>query len=74
VYRPKGSEIKIGTSTRGGFGKTTTPGPGQYELWKGGNKGISISGYKGKNSIELTPGPGAYELVGEDLKRPCSAK
>lgn len=41
---------------------------------KGGGKGVSISGYKGKQAIELTPGPGAYELVGDDLKRPCSAK
>jgi len=25
-------------------------------------------------AIELTPGPGAYSILGDDLKRPCSAK
>lgn len=59
---------------RNGFSRGNTPGPGAYELNKENSKGVTISGYKGKNSIEITPGPGAYELASDQTKRPCSAK
>jgi len=67
------SEIKIGTGLRADFGKNETPGPGAYELFKNSVKGVTISGYKGKQDIEVTPGPGAYDMH-EILQRPCSAK
>jgi hypothetical protein len=59
----KTGEIKIGTSLRREIFKTNTPGPGAYEFNIDGMKGITISGFKGKNQIEITPGPGAYELA-----------
>lgn len=61
----RGNEVKIGTSMRNGFSRGNTPGPGAYELNKENSKGVTISGYKGKNSIEITPGPGAYELASD---------
>ena len=62
-YRPKGAtEVKIGSSLRSNFGKVENPGPGAYELIKSSSKGITISGVKGKQHIEISPGPGTYEL------------
>lgn len=73
-YKAKSTaEIKIGTGQRGTFGKGDTPGPGAYELLKKDPRGITISGFKGKQEIELTPGPGTYDIRGE-VQRPCSAK
>ena len=73
-YKSKGAtEVKIGSSLRSNFGKVENPGPGAYELLKSNSKGITISGVKGKQHIEISPGPGTYE-VREEVQRPCSAK
>ena len=49
-YKMKGSsEVKIGNGPRSNFGKADTPGPGAYELLKNVRKGVTISGFKGKN-------------------------
>ena len=70
----KGSnEVKIGSGQRSNFGKADTPGPGAYELLKNVRKGVTISGFKGKNHIDISPGPGAYDLS-DGAQRPCSAK
>jgi hypothetical protein len=44
------------------FSKNTTPGPGAYEYSKNTAKGVTISGYKGRQDIEVSPGPGSYDL------------
>jgi hypothetical protein len=36
---------------RSNFGKGETPGPGAYELIKNAAKGVTISGFKGRQQI-----------------------
>jgi hypothetical protein len=51
-YKTKGStEVRIGTGQRGILGKGDTPGPGAYEYSKKDMKGVTISGFKGKQDI-----------------------
>ena len=54
------TEVRMGTSQRKDYSRAETPGPGAYEMGKDAKKGVTISGYKGKQAIEVTPGPGAY--------------
>lgn len=45
------TEIKMGSSQRKDMSRAQTPGPGAYELNKNDRKGITISGYKTKQTI-----------------------
>lgn len=64
----------MGSSQRQMFLRAQTPGPGSYELGHDAHRGITISGYKNKQVLELTPGPGSYEYLDDIKRRPCSAK
>ena len=75
LFKVKGNECKIGTAQRSTISKEATPGPGAYETRPNANKkGATISGAKGKYTIDNTPGPGEYDILEQASRRPCSAK
>jgi hypothetical protein len=74
THRPKSPQVRIGTSSRDGFGgDRNQPGPGQYDprLFKSAPAfKVGTSVRPPLNQATATPGPGNYNLTARSVEGP----